>query len=130
MKKLSTDVATTALPYYPAEAVIDDISLEIGGQPIDKHYSDYYRMFDELFRSGDEKAAYRDMTNFDNKLPKEHVKTFYLPLLFFFCQSPGLALPLIALQYVVPACPPACMPACPTFCMLTLFSPDSQVPRG
>ena len=36
MRKLAAADATTGLPFYPAEDVIDDISLEIGGQPIDK----------------------------------------------------------------------------------------------
>lgn len=86
MRKFAAADATTGLPFYPAEDVVDDVSLEIGGQPIDKVYADWYRMYDELFRSNDAKKAYKDLTNWDSDSPTLHVKTFYLPLLFFFCQ--------------------------------------------
>jgi hypothetical protein len=39
------------------------------------------------------------MTDFVNNEPVGAVKRFYVPLIFFFNQTPGLALPLIALQY-------------------------------
>lgn len=86
-------------PFYPAEAVVKDVELEIGGQRIDKVYSDWYRIYDELMRTGDEKEGYRRMTNFDAGAPDGQVRRFYLPLIFFFNSNPGLALPLIALQY-------------------------------
>lgn len=98
LKKTAGGVAT----YYPAEQFVSDIELEIGGQRIDKVYSDWYRIYDELFRSSDEKAAYRRLVDFDNfsgTSDNARVKRFYLPMLFFFNRHPGLALPLIALQY-------------------------------
>ena len=85
--------------YYPAEQLISEISLEIGGQQIDKIYSDYYRIYDELFRTSSEKDAYARMTNFESADQDGTVKRFYLPLIFFFNRSPGSALPLISLQY-------------------------------
>lgn len=96
-RKVANDVNGT--PFYPAENLIKEVELEIGGQRIDKHYSDYFRMYDEVFRTNSEKEAYRRMTNFDTASPDAEVRRFYLPLLFFFNRSPGLALPLIALQY-------------------------------
>jgi hypothetical protein len=83
---------------YPAEQLISDIELEIGGQRIDKHYSDWFRIYDNLFRKADDRAAYRRMVDFSDE-KADSVKRLYLPLIFFFNRSPGLALPLIALQY-------------------------------
>jgi len=95
-----TGVAT----YYPAEKFVQEIELEIGGQRIDKVYSDWYRVYDELFRVADEKAAYKRLTDFDatdstaTTVGAGRKKRMYLPLIFFFNRNPGLALPLIALQ--------------------------------
>jgi len=90
--------------YYPGEDVIDTVELEIGGQLIDRHYADWFRIYDELNRHGSEKEAYRKLTNFKgqnihgaNFTTESEVLT--LPLLFWFNRNPGLALPLIALQY-------------------------------
>lgn len=88
--------------YYPAENLIKEVELEIGGTRIDKHYSDWYRIYDELFRSSDEKLAYRRLVDFDSPAAGSDVgvvKRFYVPLIFFFNKNPGLALPLISLQY-------------------------------
>ena len=92
-----TDAALNT--YYPAEALISSVELEIGGQSIDKHTSDYLRMYDELMRSNDEKSGYRRMTDFVDGEPVGSVKRFYMPLVFFFNTNAGLSLPLIALQY-------------------------------
>lgn len=91
--------AATGETYYPAEAFVKEIELELGGQRIDKVYSDWYRIYDELFRSSDEKAAYRRLTDFDSPADdSQPTKRFYLPLIFSFNRHAGLALPLIALQ--------------------------------
>lgn len=82
--------------FYPAEALIQDIELEIGGQRIDKHYADWFRIYDSLFRKNDEQKQYRRMTDFVDGEATGAVKRFYLPLVFFFNRSPGMALPLIA----------------------------------
>ena len=96
MKKAAT------ASYYPAENFVKEVELEIGGQRIDKHYADWFRIYDELFRTGDEKLAYRRMVDFDRPAAAQDTavtKRFYVPLIFFFNKTPGLALPLIALQY-------------------------------
>lgn len=54
----------SGVTFYPAEAVISDVSLEVGGQTIDKHYGDWFRIFDELYRRDDEKRAYRRLVDF------------------------------------------------------------------
>ena len=91
-----------AKSWWPAEALIKEVELEIGGQRIDKHNATWFRIYDELFRKDDERASYARMVDFT---PEEQAATgtvkkrFYLPLIFFFNRNPGLALPLIALQY-------------------------------
>lgn len=86
--------------YFPAENFVKEVELEIGGQRIDKHYADWFRIYDELFRNGDEKLAYRRLVDFDRPTAGQDtgvIKRFYVPLIFFFNKTPGLALPLIAL---------------------------------
>lgn len=85
---------------YPAEALIESVELEIGGQRIDKHYADWFRIYDSLFRKDEERAQYRRLTDWVDGEPNNNVKRFYLPLIFFFNRSVGLALPLIALTTV------------------------------
>jgi len=88
--------------HFPAEQLLKEVELEIGGQRIDKLYSDWLRVHSELYHSSDEKAAYRRMVDFEDPSAGGDagvVKRFYVPLTFFFCKSPSLALPLVALQY-------------------------------
>lgn len=96
LTKNATGANTT---FYPAEQLLQDVELEIGGQKIDKHYNDWFRTYDGLFRMGDDRDNYRRMTDFVDGETTSAVKRFYVPLIFFFNQTPGLALPLIALQY-------------------------------
>ncbi|AGE50145.1 major capsid protein VP54 [Acanthocystis turfacea Chlorella virus Canal-1] len=91
-----TKVAPT---FYCAEQLLQDVELEIGGQRIDKHYNDWFRTYDSLFRMNDDRVNYRRMTDFVDSEAVGATKRFYVPLIFFFNQTPGLALPLIALQY-------------------------------
>ena len=94
-----TKSAATAPTFYCAEDLLQDVELEIGGQRIDKHYNDWFRTYDSLFRMNDDRVNYRRMSDFVHSEPIGSVKRFYVPLIFFFNQTPGLALPLIALQY-------------------------------
>jgi len=101
---LAKNAAGAGTTFYPAEQLLQDVELEIGGQRIDKHYNDWFRTYDSLFRMNDDRANYRRMTDFvDGEISASAanpaVKRFYVPLIFFFNQTPGLALPLIALQY-------------------------------
>lgn len=90
-------------------ALIDQIDIEIGGQRIDKHYGQWMYIWNELSQSASKKDGYdamigntTDLTMFtfangaNMTMPG---KTLYIPLEFWFCRNPGLALPLIALQY-------------------------------
>jgi hypothetical protein len=102
------DVLNKGQCWYPAEAVLKEVELEIGGQRIDRHTSDFFRVYDELFRNEQQKKAYKQMTNFSdedmepgaNGVTLQPVKRrFYVPLLWWFCRDASLSLPLIALQF-------------------------------
>ena len=77
-----------------AERMVKDVELSIGGQRIDKHYQKWWRLYSELYLDEAKKSNYGKMTT-----AVEAGKKIYLPLIFFFNRNPGLALPLIALQY-------------------------------
>ena len=77
-----------------AEAAISTVELSIGGQRIDKHYQKWWRLYAELYMDESAKLNYGKMTS--ATIDDEKV---FLPLIFFFNRNPGLALPLIALQY-------------------------------
>lgn len=85
--------------YYPAEALLKEVSCSIGGITMDKHYSTWYRMHDSLFRTGDQKQSYMGLTDFVDGEAPGTVKRFYVPLIFWWNTLAGLSLPLVALQY-------------------------------
>ena len=81
-------------------ALMSSIELEIGGQRIDKHYSDWLEIWSQLSMPEEKRAGYKEMVGMYDGTPTENKeRTYYIPLIFFFNRNPGLALPLIALQY-------------------------------
>ena len=88
------------------DAIVDDCMIEIGGQKIDKHYKEWMQIWAELTTPESKTLAYKNMTgSFSHSLNKTDTSTpiganlIQIPILFWFCRNPGLALPLIALQY-------------------------------
>lgn len=79
---------------WAAERAIKDVELSVGGQRIDKHYQRWWRLYSELYLDESKKATWGKMTS-----PAVNGGQMFLPLIFFFNRNPGLALPLIALQY-------------------------------
>ena len=77
---------------WVAERAIKDVELSVGGQRIDKHYQKWWRLYSELYLDSAKKTTWGKMTTGDDS-------QVFLPLIFFFNRNPGLALPLIALQY-------------------------------
>jgi len=92
-------------------ALLKSCEIEIGGQLIDRHYSQWLDVWNELSDhheaewSGLNKHAAkntyftiggRGSAGSTTTLPQTQL---YVPLQFWFCKNPGLALPLIALQY-------------------------------
>ena len=80
---------------FAAERAIKDVELSIGGQRIDKHYQRWWRLYSELYLDESKKATWAKMCTPGSLA----AGAIYLPLIFFFNRNPGLALPLIALQY-------------------------------
>jgi hypothetical protein len=83
---------------WVAERAISTVELSIGGQRIDKHYQKWWRLYAELYMDESKKLNYGKMTSTLGGAGVD-AKTCFLPLIFFFNRNPGLALPLIALQY-------------------------------
>lgn len=80
-----------------AERAFSAVTFSVGGQIVDKHYQTWWRLYAELFLTGDKKTNYNKMTSFAGNYSDSGF--VMLPLLFFFNRNPGLYLPLIALQY-------------------------------
>ena len=83
---------------WVAERAIKNAELSIGGQRIDKHYQRWWRLYSELYLSDAAKTNWGKMTSTMSTVATDSRQVF-LPLIFFFNRNPGLALPLIALQY-------------------------------
>jgi hypothetical protein len=112
---------------YIGEQLIAQIEVEIGGQRIDRQYGDWLHIWNQVTLSSEQQRGYFKLIGNTtaltyitdpafagisgpcsaagvpnqvcaprNALPET---TLYIPLLFWFNRNPGLALPLIALQY-------------------------------
>ena len=112
---------------YPGEQLISMVEVEIGGQRIDRQYGDWMHIWNQLTLSAEQERGYNKMVGQTSQLtylidkefadvdsacanlavpaavcaPRNALPetTLYIPLQFWFCRNPGLALPLIALQY-------------------------------
>ncbi len=111
----------------PGEQMISMVEVEIGGQRIDRQYGDWMHIWNQLTLTSEQEAGYHKMIGQTSQLtyltdpafasvatacgaadvpeavcaPRNALPetTLYVPLQFWFCRNPGLALPLIALQY-------------------------------
>ncbi len=83
--------------------LIENVTIEIGGQTIDQHYGTWLQIWNELTQTSEKEAGYNVMVGNDAERTTAASTvdgtTLYIPLQFWFCRNPGLALPLIALQY-------------------------------
>jgi hypothetical protein len=89
--------ATSLCAFYGLR-VINYVEIEIGGQKIDKHYSHWLYVWNELSLPKSKRDGYNKMVGAAGGTGYSG-KTLYIPLEFWFCRNVGLALPLIALQY-------------------------------
>ena len=94
-------------------ALIDYVECEIGGQRIDKHYGHWMEVWAELTEpnpTGSSSNCAGNMVGTFTKFQRmacaggvqdtsADTGVLFIPLQFWFCRNPGLALPLIALQY-------------------------------
>ena len=110
----------------PGEQLISQVEIEIGGQRIDRQYGDWMHIWNQLTLSKEQERGYYKMIGNTTQLtyitdpgfadvdgpcsansvrqvcaPRNALPetTLYVPLQFWYCRNPGLALPLIALQY-------------------------------
>jgi len=87
----------------PGYALINYIELQIGGRTIDKKYGEWMDIWSQLTYTYEEYTKLKRMINASlvSNLTTEHrnIYKLYIPLQFWFCKNPGLALPLIALQF-------------------------------
>ena len=107
--KLKNDTFATNGSYLnwtnnTAHAFLKEIEIEIGGQLIDRHYGQWLDIWNELTDHDEQ-----EFIGLNKHLSKNSYLTsrttpinnlqLYIPLKFWFNRNPGLALPLIALQY-------------------------------
>jgi len=86
--------------------LLKKIEVEIGGQIIDTHYGEWLYLWENLTSNVDNSTKLDAMTGGQqggtfstNVSCGGRPSILYIPLQFWFCRNPGLALPLIALQY-------------------------------
>ena len=111
---------------FPGHQLISQVEIEIGGQRIDRQYGDWMHIWNTLTQSKEQEVGYNNMVGHTTALtyitdpsfadvdtpcsdnaprqtcaPRKALPetTLYVPLQFWYCRNPGLALPLIALQY-------------------------------
>ena len=111
---------------FPGEQLIAQVEVEIGGQRIDRQYGDWMHIWNQLTMTSEQQRGYFKMIGnttqltfitdpsfadvdgpCDSTAPRQVCAprnalpetTLYVPFQFWFCTNPGLALPLIALQY-------------------------------
>jgi hypothetical protein len=112
---------------FVGEQLVAQVEIEVGGQRIDRQYGDWMHIWNQLTLSKEQQAGYYKMIGNTTQLtyvtdpnfadvsgpcagagapaqvcaPRKALPetTLYVPLMFWYCRNPGLALPLIALQY-------------------------------
>jgi len=111
---------------FPGHQLVSQVEVEIGGQRIDRQYGDWMHIWNQLTLPAEQQRGYYKMIGNTTQLtyitdpsfadvngpcgsdapvnvcaPRNTLPetTLYVPLQFWYCRNPGLALPLIALQY-------------------------------
>jgi len=90
-------------------ALIQEVSIEIGEQEIDKQTGEWMEMWSNFIVTEDKRQGWNNMIGkttgvSQGNAPSTSVNQYgplylYVPLRFWFCKNPGLYLPLLALQY-------------------------------
>lgn len=95
---------------HVGQQLINNVEVEIGGQRIDKHYGDWLHIWNELTQDSEKELGYNEMIGDVYRLRGLPIDAtlltggtpqteLHIPMQFWFNRNPGLALPLIALQY-------------------------------
>lgn len=114
LSSLNIEVDLPALPQTPGgppnywvndigHALITDVSIEIGDKEIDKHTGEWLQIWTELTTPAEKRQGFNEMIGHWNDFPPNIYDvsgglTLTIPLRFWFCNTIGAALPLIALQ--------------------------------
>jgi hypothetical protein len=105
------DTAGNPLSYTNSvgHALIQELSLEIGEQEIDKQTGEWMEMWSNYTITEDKRQGWNNMIGkttgtSQGNAPSSSVNlygplTLHIPLRFWFCKNPGMYLPLLALQY-------------------------------
>jgi hypothetical protein len=120
---LSTSVGGALTPYqwnndqgYLGYNLIKYVEIDIGGQVVDRMYSEFMVLWSQLTMDTAQLAKLKKMVSGPCKTAnnaslltygtkcatdgrQQKMNVLYIPLPFFFTRNPGAALPLIALQY-------------------------------
>jgi hypothetical protein len=84
-------------------AIIESVAVEIGGQEIDKHYSEWLHIWKELTLPPEHLNGYNEMIgNVPEMVNFTETKdefVLYVPLKFWFCRHTGNSIPIVSLQY-------------------------------
>ena len=79
-------------------ALVKRADIEIGGHLVDRHYGEWMNIWGELTTPQGKLEGYDKMVGNNTNLAANAAQNIDIPLLFWFCRNPGLALPLVALQ--------------------------------
>ena len=79
-------------------ALVKRADIEIGGHLVDRHYGEWMNIWGELTTPQGKLAGYDKMVGNNTNLVANAAQKLDIPLIFWFCRNPGLALPLVALQ--------------------------------
>jgi hypothetical protein len=84
--------------------IIKNISIDIGGNKIDRHTGEWLAIWHELTKNPNQEINYDKMIGnvpelytFDDKIKDSYI--LYIPLQFWFCKHYGLSIPLISLNF-------------------------------
>lgn len=83
-------------------ALIQEITVEVGEMEIDKQNGEWMEIWSNYTTATDKRTAFYNMIGkVDGFSPPTLFGPLklYIPLRFWFCKNPGMALPLLALQY-------------------------------
>jgi hypothetical protein len=83
-------------------ALIDEISIEVGEQEVDKQTGEWMEIWSTLTTTSEKKDGFYDMIGKVDAYTTPQLNgpiKLYIPLHFWFNRNPGLYLPLLALQY-------------------------------
>jgi hypothetical protein len=82
-------------------ALLEYVSLEIGGKEIDRQYGEFLHIMSELQVDASKRVGFDNMVGFQESYRQDSQPgplKLYIPLRFWFCNNVGLSLPLVALQ--------------------------------